>query len=241
MSNDSQVFSSLHAFYSPGVGRFFSISSLDEFTAYEVAQILSSKMPSIVLFAIEGNTPPFFHDNSHEYGLLNKNAFKDSYERQTPICKKMDMDNITKLGEMPVDFNPKSNIENWKVFSQFKDYTEFVMRVWYAAKRTEMIHNFFPFENYALEFFRDSLPEDFEAKPDVSLGKTKIGIKREIKEILYYGNSEQDVLAKIKKMWEENSTVYTGKWRGEFYRIAGIDPAIKELPKTLEDYTGWIM
>jgi hypothetical protein len=231
----------MNALYSAGVGRFFAVSGLDQFTTFEIAGILSSKMPGIVVFSMQSQTPPFFSDNCIEYGLVDKNIFKNSYEKQLPIFKSLNLDNIIKLGEMPVDFNPNTNSQNWQVFLKFQDYAHYVIRAWYAAKTCDMIYNTLPMKNYSINLV-DCLPEDvLEIKDDASMGTTKIGITNEIKSILYFSNSENEALDNIEKMWIRNNTIYTNAWRRDFYEISGSYSNIRSLPNNLNDYAGWIM
>jgi hypothetical protein len=241
MNSKDLVPSNMNALYSAGVGRFFAVSGLDQFTTFEVAGILSSKMPGIVVFSMQSQTPPFFSDNCIEYGLVDKNIFKNSYEKQLPIFKSLSLDNIIKLGEMPVDFNPNANSQNWQVFSKFRDYTHYVIRAWFAAKMCDMVFNSFPMKNYSTNFV-DCLPEDvFDIKADASMGNTKVGITNEIKSILYFSNSEKEAVDSMEKMWEKNNTVYTNAWRRNFYEISGSYNNIRPLKLDLSSYAGWIM
>lgn len=241
MSNKETLPSNMNALYSPGVGRFFALVGLDQFTTFEIAGILSSKMPSIIVFSLHDQSPPFFSDNCAEFGISDKNMFKDSFERQVPVFKRLNPDNIIKLGEMPVDFNKKTNLQNWTVFSKFQNYSYYVIRAWYAAKLCDMIYNSLPMKSYSANFV-DCLPDNvFEIKTDASMGETKVGITTEIKSILYFSNSEKEAVDSIEKMWEKNNTVYTNTWRRSFYEISGSYNNIRSLPLDLTNYAGWIM
>lgn len=241
MNNKEMLPSNMNALYSAGVGRFFAVAGIDQFTTFEIAGILSSKMPTIAVFSIPDQKPPFFQDNCTEYGLVDKNIFKNSYEKQVPLFKSLNLDNIVHLGEMPVDYNQKTNLQNWNVFRKFQNYALYVIRAWYSAKMCDMIYNALPMESYSKNFV-GCLPEGvFEIKPDASMGTTKVGITTEIKSILYFSNSEQEALESIEKMWERNNTVYTNAWRRSFYEISGSYTNIRPLPADLGNYAGWIM
>lgn len=231
----------IHALYAPGIERFFAIIGLDQFTSMEIAQILSSKIPSIVVFSVNENTPPFFLDNCHEYTLIDKNVYKNSYEIQTPRFKNMSVNDVIKADELPIDFHPKHNADNYKLFMNLKKYVEFVTNTWNAAKIAELTHNLLPEKCYADDYFQGYLPDDFVVNPDTSIGVTPNGITSEIKKILYDCNSPEEALAEFDKMWKENNTVQTMAWRNSFYTISYINPNIKPLSPNMDKFIGWLM
>lgn len=240
-NNQSSYPPFIHALYSPGIERFFAVMGLDQFTSMEVAQILSSKIPAIVVFSIKENTAPFFSDNCHEYTVSDKNIFKNSYEIQTPRFKFLSIDGIEKTTELPLDFQAERNIENYKLFENLRKYAVFVANAWYAAKVTEITHNLLPEKEYADSYFQEYLPSDFVANVDTSMGITKNGITSEIKKILYNCNSPAEALEQLDIMWKNNNTIQTQAWRTNFYIISHINPNIKKQAPNLDKFIGWIM
>ena len=233
---------SVHVLYSPGIERFFGITTLDIFTTMEIAQILSSKIPSIVVFSIKDGQTPFFNDNCHEYTLKDKNVYKNSYEIQAPRYNKfLNVDDIEHVDEMPVDYHPQHNFKNWQMLIKLKKYVQFVISTWYAAKVCEVTHNILPEYRYADDYFNGLLPDNFIANIDTSMGTTKQGITAEIKKILYNCNLPREAVEQFNAMWENNNTVQTMYWRTNFYRMSNIDPQAVPLKPNLDQFVGWIM
>ena len=233
---------SVHVLYSPGIERFFGITTLDIFTTVEIAQILSSKIPSIVVFSIRDGKTPFFNDNCHEYTLKDKNVYKNSYEIQAPRYNKfLNVDDIEHVEEMPIDYHPQHNFKNWQMLIKLKKYVQFVIGTWYAAKICEVTHNILPEYQYADDYFHELLPDNFIANIDTSMGTTKQGITAEIKKILYNCNTPREAVEQFDIMWKNNNTVQTMYWRTNFYKMSGIDPQAVPQKPNLDKFVGWIM
>ena len=231
-----------HVLYSPGIERFFAITGLDIFTSMEIAQILSSKIPSIVVFSMSEESTPFFNDNCHEYTLKNKNVYKNSYEIQAPRYNNfLNVDNVEHIKEMPIDYHPQHNFKNWQMLTKLKNYAQFVINTWYAAKLCEVTHNILPEQQYANDYFKDMLPDNFITNIDTSQGTTSQGITAEIKKILYNCNTPAEAKIQLDNMWKDNNTVHTKFWRVNFYKISNIDNQSIPLIPNLDHYVGWIM
>lgn len=236
--------SNANAFYSPGVDRFFAVDSLDPYTAFEVAQILSGKMPGISVCVLSGDDAWFDNNNCHEYTLAVKSVLMPGnsvlYNRQIPTIRKIPPRSIAHVGGMTADYTDNNN---YQTFLEFKLYAQFVIQCWHSAKICEMYFNFAPMEMYTQDFFGDAVPTDFATPVDNVNGQLKTGITKEIKKILYDSNSSAEALATIADMWRKNLTPLSVHWKDLFYRSLTIDPPadLKSADANIEQYSGFLL
>lgn len=233
-----------NCYYSPGVDRFFAVDSLDPYTALEVAQLLSGKMPGIAVCVLGKDDVIMNNENCHEYTLEEKQVFALGasilFSRQIPAIRRFVDKSVKHVGPvMPDDY---TNNENYNVFMQFKQYARFVIQAWHAAKTCDMQFNFLPMEQYANDFF-DVLNPGFNAPADNVNGQLKTGITKEIKKILYFSNSHEEALDKIAQMWRENNTPLSVYWRAQFYNLLEISPPADLVNSDVDTsrYSGYIL
>jgi hypothetical protein len=233
-----------NCYYSPGVDRFFAVDSLDPYTALEVAQILSGKMPGIAVCVLGQDDVIMNNENCHEYTLEEKQVFALGasilFSRQIPAIRKFANPSVKHVGpQLPPDYD---NNENGQIFMEFKQYARFVIQAWHAAKISEMQFNFLPMEQYNNDFF-SALNPGFETPADNVNGQLKTGITKEIKKILYYSNSHEEALEKIAQMWRENNTPLSIYWRQTFYNFLEIDPPVDLATVGVDtsQYSGYIL
>jgi hypothetical protein len=236
--------SNANAFYSPGVDRFFAVDSLDPYTAYEIAHLLSSKVPGISVCVLRADDAWFDNTNCHEYTLKDKSILSPGnsvlFNRQIPLIRKLVDPSVIRVGNMPTDY---SNNENANAFKNLQEYAKFTIQAWHAAKICELYFNFMPMESYAIEFFNDTMPADFAVPVDGVNGELKTGITKEIKKILYFSNSSDEALDAIANMWKANLTPMSLHWKDLFYKMLEIDqPAdLKSAQQTTDGYSGFLL
>lgn len=213
-----------NAYYSPSVDRFFAVDGYDPYTALEVAQILSSKMPGITVCILQSTDVVMDNFNCINYTINEKNLTVGSanvlYGRQTPTLTKIPKDvNIVKLGTTPLlDFDTP---EQYNKFLEFHEYAKFCIRAWHAVKLTDAINNILPMEDYTSLI---DVPHRFNVPAD-STNSGDISYKKAIKRILYNSNSIEQALADIYTMWTTNLTATTIPHKRYFYSMLEIpDP-----------------
>lgn len=241
--NANKKRSNANGFYSPGVDRFFGVDSLDPYTAFEVAQILSSKVSGIAVCVLQNTDPFFTADDCHKYTITNKSVYQGQnilVSRQMPAFRKMQGDAIVREDTMPADWQQP---EAWDQFLKLKDYTKFVIQAWHSAKLADMHFNYMPMEAYTDTMLFDTAPANFDRPVDNIKGPCTQGITRTIKQILYTSNGIEEALTEIEQLWAENNTPQSGPWRSLFYRILEIDEPerLQELPVNADQFSGFLI
>jgi hypothetical protein len=235
--------SNANCYYSPGVDRFFAVDALDPYTALEVAQLLSGKMPGIAVCILNSDDTYMTNDNCHEYTLSEKQVFAAGasilFSRQIPAIRRFPSGSVVKTKAMPLDYR---NNENFQVFLQFKQYTRFVIQAWHAAKQCDCVFNFMPMEQYANSYFQD-LDPGFDTPADNVNGDLKTGVTKEIRKILYFSNTHSEALDQIAQLWRTNNTPLSQAWRTQFYNLLEIDPPADLLSAEIdiERYSGYLL
>jgi hypothetical protein len=233
-----------NAFYSPGVDRLFAVDAFDPYTAYEVAIILSGKVPGITVCVLDVSEPWLDNSNCHKFTLKDKSILSPGssvlFNRQLPLIRRLPPNCLIEAETMPADYTDN---DNHKSFLALQDYAKFVIQAWHGAKICEVMFNFFPMEAYASEFLTDCLPESFAARVDSGNAALKTGITKEIKKILYCSNSSDEALALIQDLWKNNTTPLTTYWRDMFYKTLEMPvPAeLAAIEANIDQYSGWIL
>lgn len=236
--------SNANVFYSPGVDRMFAVDSADPYTAYEVALLLSSKVPGIAVCILTVEDPWFDNSNCHQYTLKDKLILSPGssilFNRQLPMIRKLPTGSIINVGALPSDY---TNNENYKQFLALQEYAKFVIQAWHSAKICEMYFNFAPMEMFAKEFFGELLPENFAVQVDNINGDVQTGITKEIKKILYTSNSPEEALDLIHNAWRRNITPFSTYWKDTFYKMIEVVPPedLRSAERNTDRYSGYLL
>ena len=233
-----------NAFYSPGVDRIFAVDAFDPYTAFEVAIILSGKVPGITVCVLDSNEPFLDNSNCHKFTLKDKSILSPGssvlYNRQIPLIRRLPSGSLIEMESMPLDYTEN---DNYQAFLKLQDYTKFVIQAWHGAKVCEVMYNFFPMEAYASDFLRDCLPESFAVRVDNGNANLKTGITKEIKKVLYQSNNSQEALDQIETIWKNNITPLTTFWRDTFYKTLElpVPDSLLSAEVNIDQYSGWLL
>lgn len=213
-----------NAYYSPSVDRFFAVDTLDPYTALEIAQILSSKMPGITVCILQATDVVMNNIDCVNYTIEEKNLTVGSanvlYGRQTPTLIKIPFGtNIVKPATTALDFDTP---DQFNKFLEFHEYAKFCITAWHAAKITDAINNILPMEEYVSLI---DVPAGFQVPADSTNSTSSLSYKTQIKRILYNSDSVEQALADIHTMWSTNMTAITIPHKRFFYSMLEIpDP-----------------
>lgn len=234
-----------NTYYSPGVDRFFAVDAFDPYTSFEVAQILSGKMPGIAVCILTISDTFIDNNNCHEYTLANKSFLAAGgnvlYNRQIPVIRKAPAESLVHVIDMPTDYKAQS--DNFNTFMAFKSYAQFVIQAWHSAKICEMFFNMSPMELYINDYFSGTTPDGFDKTVDSVNGELQTGITKEIKKILYNSNSSDEALALITAMWQNNSTHMGMEWRNLYFKLLGVEMStdLQAVGSNIDNYSGFIL
>ena len=230
-----------NAYYSPTVDRFFAVDSFDPYTALEIAQILSSKMPAIVVCILTSQDIIIDSTNCIEYTIKEKNLKSGPasvlYGRQTPTLHKVPNGTtvLKKVEGFPKDF--KDN-EQYQTFLKFHEYAKFTILCWHAMKLSAALHNLLPTEEISENILQDLVPDNMVVPADNSNGKLDVSISKKTRQILYTSNSIEEALRSIEEIWNLNASAMTISWRKHFYYFMELpDPKEKDQVKKVDRLT----
>lgn len=208
-------------FYSPGVDRCFAVDTFDPYTAFDVAKILSSKMPAIAVLTLHyEDRTDVNNGNVTNFTVSDKQIIGGAagllFSRQTPVYRKMRTSVLQECDSMPLDYKPGST--GYDSFMKISKYTKFVIRCWHVTKLFDMVHNFLPMEEFANDYLAGEVPEDMCLPADSSnTTSSAFGPKNEIRRILYNADTVEEAMENIADMWRANNTPHSFPMRKMFY------------------------
>lgn len=209
-----------HTIYLPGVDRFLLADNFDPWITLEVAEVLSSKVPTQVILLGEG-LPGLSNLTVLEHTIKDKTSMvihgaNILVARQTPSVRKINgADSIIHVG-WPDDY---MSADSKAMLLKLQHFSLFCLRVCHAVKITESLHNLVPHKKYMDEYFSGMIPEEFTVPVDQTGFPN--GISKTIKHILYMADSVEDALVEIEQAWLSYSGS-TPAIRETFYKFVGL-------------------
>lgn len=195
--------------YAPAIDRFLHVSGFDIWASLETAEILSSKIQTMVYVLPAGYVSQsdfkevVSNENCIEWGIYNKLDLKVGgsinvlYARQTPgIGMLYPEDRLERHAELPADFK-----DNPTMFKKIKAYADYVYPRVVSINLAVCTNPY-----YSKKFMDKYLDEDWiertSNKSDPSL--STLGIDFDIKNILYRCDSPEEAEEEIIKYWHGN-------------------------------------
>ncbi len=235
---DSQGNRRRHGIFAPGLDRFVLVDDSDFWITLQTAEILSSKLPTLVYIL-----PPSANDidnkNCLDYTIFNKTQQKVgpssiTCARQQPILKILyDADTISYAGT-PKDFEDRLAILN-----RLKGYADFVHICSYAISITESFYNVNDLQKFINQYTDVSWTADIAAAKDRSnLDK---GLFFKLRNILYLSDTQEQAEKEIIECWKNYSYDQTHLMIG-FYKIINqnvpgeLEHLIKASPKNISTF-----
>jgi hypothetical protein len=191
--------------YASIIDRFLLVDDVDINITFETANILSSKIATVV-YATPNNTNGMNNLNCMEYMIFDKSG---SNKSGSPILVKGQTP-ITRIIENPLQFTfvgPVKDIdepETEKMISKLKEYTDFV------HEQMTFIHIF---KLFGAEFDTKTFSDEF-FDPEIINGKTSRydnsmydeGILNELKRVMYVSNSIEEAKNNIEGIWNNSDS-----------------------------------
>jgi hypothetical protein len=218
------------AIFAPGLDRFILTDNYDRLILLQIAEILSSKIPTMVYVLPEGV------DNLNDSNCIHYTIFDKTQQkvlsspimaaRQQPITKYLS--DQTKIVEVGI---PKDYVNNIEILDRLAEYAHFVKKNVYAINQTEDFCNAFDTSKFANQYIDHSWLDQVSVKSDFS--NLKNGVFFEIKQILYLSDSVEEAERNITNLWKCNSEDQDHLMRG-YYTMLGV-PVPDELPMKVGD------
>lgn len=213
-----------YGIYVPSIDRFIHISDQDIWMSLETAEILSSKIQTMVYVLPPGYVTPDYKElvsnkNCLEWGIYDKGELKVGSSaalgaRQTPAIKMLyPEDKLEQHDSLPEDF-----IENSAALMNIKRYADYIYPRVVAISLAASFYNAFYSKNFIYKYLDEGWAEKTTTAADPSA--TVRGLDIEIKNILYRCNSPEEAEETIISFWEK-SYRDAGYMMAGYYRILG--------------------
>lgn len=208
-----------YGLYSSGLDRFLLVDGLDLWTLRHAAQLLSSKIATVIC-VFTSEEPTFQLENCLTWSLVQKQMVVP--KKQTPDLHLVhNNDEILQEG-LPFDF-----LDNIEEVVEDQEFAIFVLRAAYALRLTDLLvsssalaHN--EDQGFYTDFFADILQKDtLHSVPDKTLWNK--GFSGEIGRILYRSQSIAEVLRALTESYTNchpDESIPTSKFglRANIYR-----------------------
>lgn len=209
-----------YGIYSPVIDRFLLVSDLDLWAVFETAELLSSKIATIV-YVLPYHGGEISQINCLNYSIENKNSQKIgnssiSNARQIPILRFLYDDELLIESGIPEDYKNEN-----QSLRDLQEYAQYLLESITAVNLADIYYNQASTERFE-KFFNE---RELSFRKDRS--KSQNGVFAEIKKILYFSNSKIEAENNIIEMWKTHSEDQPHLAIG-YYKILG-----KELPEDL--------
>ena len=189
-----------YGIFAPGLDRFILIDPADYWMLLETAEILSSKLPTMV-YMLPTLDFDLNNDNCLDYTMYNKTQEKIgpsniAIGRQNPSLKYMFDENKIVFAGVPEDYKTE---EKQEIINRLQRFAKYVQKRVYALNLTEAIFNSYNRKHFLEKYAKSEWYENFQIKPDRS--ETEKGTLFEIKNALYLASSIEDAEDRIKQIW----------------------------------------
>jgi hypothetical protein len=212
--------------FAPGIDRFLLIDNYDFWMTLETAEILSSKLPTLV-YLITPLDSGMTHENCLDYTIFDKTqqkivASSIATGRQQPILKFMYENDTVAYAGCPEDFkDPERN----SMLKNIQEYARYVHRRVLAINLTEAFYN-----SANNRHFADThLPAEWTAQVSSRVDRSELdkGVFHELRKVLYLSNTPEEADAEIINIWKKYSANQEFLILG-FYKIVDL-PVPEEL------------
>lgn len=217
-----------YAIYSPGLDRFLHVSDQDMWVSLETANIISSKIPTLV-YVLSPDCNEMTNDNCLNYSLFNKSTQRVGTSnilvaKQNPVLKML-YPGDTIVNEGPhVDFK-----NNQEIIEKLVKYINYVYDQTMAIKITEVFYNPFNSKGFINNYIADGSEDKVTSTSDWS----NVGVFSLLRTALYKSNSPEEANSAIIEVWKSIFTDIGYTIEG-YYKILNIP-----VPEELVDISGY--
>ncbi len=225
MINFKKFYTGCYAIYAKGLDRFILVDNHDLNVTFQTAELLSSKVSSIV-YSVNHST--LDNSNCFKFHIIDKTKEKIGYSSilvsgQTPVYRFIDHTNIQELSTNDNDSNLNELIE----------YANFVHQCSHAVSLIEKIFNNNSF--ILKKVIQQNEIESLTISLNTMLDSEQIFFK--IRQALYISDNKDTARNKIESIWNEHSNDRV--WmKDRFYKILQEEsPQFNlDIPSSLSEY-----
>ena len=209
------------AIFLPGLDRLLLIDLFDFHMTMKTAQILSSKVPTMVyIFREETLGIEVDNTNCLSYTLFDKTAQKkgatsDLIASQTPTIRILGSEHMMVDRGVPEDYKTE---DGQRILAKLKSFAEFVHRCVYAVTLTDMLSNRFNAQQLSSNYFPKDWSNDLLVFADRSADEA--GVFVEITQALYLAPDTDSARAQVNNIWKKYSSSLSIT-RNKFYELLG--------------------
>lgn len=218
-----------YGIYSPGLDRFIFIAENDIWITLETAEIISSKLPTMVFVLPKSDIT---NETCMQYAIGNKPRLKVNNStiyvgRQNPLLRMLYDDDVLVNEGLPKDY-----IDRQDVLDRLKSYTAFVNEQLYAINIANSFYNFIDTKSFMTNYIPESWTTEISTFADRS--SVKQGIFFQLKHILYMSNDQYEAENKIQEFWLEHAKDQTAAFLHGYYKVLG-----QKIPTKLQHLAVW--
>jgi hypothetical protein len=214
--------------FAPGLDRFILIDDLDHWMVLETAEILSSKIPTMV-YILPALDVDINNSNCLNYTLYNKTEERigsrlTSIGRQNPALRILHNSGTLACDGLPNDYQSK---EKQEILSRLQQYAQYVLKQVYAINMAEVMCN--PCDNK--NFLDKYVVEYPDFKTMVDRSTTSNGVFNKLRNVLYLSTTIEEAEQQIINVWLQN-------YHEQEYMLAGYYRLLDQpVPDELKDHT----
>jgi hypothetical protein len=209
------------AIFLPGLDRLLLIDLFDFHMTMTTAQILSSKVPTMV-YIFREETLGIEADNTNcmNYTLFDKTAQKkgttsDLIASQTPTIRILGPEHVIVDRGIPEDYKTE---DGQRILAKLKTFAEFVHKCVYAIRLTDMLSNRFNAQQLSADYFPKAWSDDLHVFAD--RGANTEGVSVEITRALYLASDAESARQQVRDIWTKYSSSMS-LMRNKFYELLG--------------------
>lgn len=230
-----------HGIFAPGVDRFILVDDYDFWITLETAELLSSKIPTMV-YMLPPTSNKITNLNCINHTILNKTQQKVGSSplvvaRQQPMLKFLyDQDELVEVG-IPEDYKDPARKQMLQTLQEFSIY---VHKHVFAIRLTEAFYN--PVNN--LEFAKKYISSEWTANMKLKVDRSELenGVFFQLRNALYLSSNINEAENRIIDIWNISPPDQIYLMAG-FYKILN-KPIPEELTNRItmlpESFSPWL-
>lgn len=219
-----------YGIFAPGLDRFVFVDDTDHWMMLETAEILSSKLPTI-LYLLPTLDFDLNNDNCLNYTVYNKTQERvghrlTSIARQNPLLLVLNENNKIVFEGMAEDYQSEGKQE---ILKRLQEYAHFALKQITAINITDAMLNHSSNRTFFEKYAKNT--DDIKFKTLADRSTISEGVLKEIRHAIYVSITIDEAREKITQLWLDN-------YHEQEYLLSGYYRLLNEpIPDVLKDHT----